>query len=380
MKQTNRQQNSHKIKSSIYSPLFFQNPGYENNNTPLHLLVIECCRTIYHLNSQTDTVEAIKRINAFIDDVGLDAANAMALTVNDQGDTPIHILLAENADPNNCRLTTQKFDALLTKFIRLMKRKECVPLTEPISLQAVYDNANKILTSKLKQNLLLGTYLTNYTRTVITDSYTHPQFNDYPVSKQFNITNEINALRTKMCSYSNTEYSVDEVDFRNALITDHQFGNCMEHAIIAFAEMRRLNFGIRSEIVYLKNGDHVFLVLDRMKGSNLNNPATWGNNAVICDPWAGEVYPADHLLHHFASLTCLITHATNKRSNLVTSFNLRFHQIRCEFELSAMNINKKTISMMRNACREGGFVYELATSRDRAKESEDATNLHMRPS
>lgn len=383
MKEVDKQITIPKIKLSNFSPLFFQSPGFENNNTLLHLLVLTCCKTIYDFNSRTDAIRAIEHIDRLIEDVGLEAANTMALAVNDQGKTPMHILLDEIDNPANERLTNEKFDAIFTKLLRLMKRKEYTPLTDLISHQAVLDNASqtRMLSKQLQLNLLLGTYLTNLTRSVIKDSYTHPQINDYSYNKQEEIRRQIDSLRNEMRTYSESESTYDQIDFRHALIKNHQLGNCMEYAIFAYAEMRRLKFGIRAEIMYVKNGDHVFLVLDRRRHSELTNPATWGNNAIACDPWSGEVYPAENLLHHFGTLTSFITHKDKKRSNFVSSFNLRFHQIRCESELTEMHINRKKRDKINKACSEGGFIHDLATSRDRSMENDGATKkVDIKPS
>lgn len=380
MKYTHKQNNTQKLKSSIYSPLFFQNPGYENNNTPLHLLVLECCRTVYHFLSRNDVIEAIKRISAFVEEVGLDAANAMALVVNDAGQTPLQLLIDESLDTKNTRLTIEKHNAMFIKLFRLMNRKTYTPIIEPLSLQAVFDNASttKRLNEQLQRNLLLGTYITNLARSKITDSCTHPQFNDYSVQKQRDTTYKLTTIRDKMIFARKLD--VDPVEFRNEIAINNGIGNCMEFSIFAFAEMRRLQFGIRSEIIYIKNGNHVFLVLDRHKDSELQNPATWGYNAVICDAWAGQVYPAEDLLQHFATLSSYIIHEESKQINSITSFNARFHQIAVEIELPASYINKRKRMNLKKACSEGGFIYELAISRDKAKESEEiADHVSIRP-
>lgn len=389
MKFVNTQHNTQKLTSNIYSPFFFQNPGYENNNTALHLLVLECCRTVYHFASRTDAIEAIKRISTLIDEVGLDAANAMALTVNDTGQTPIQLLIDESVDPKNTRLTVIKYNAMFTKLLRLMNRRSHRPITETLSLQAVFDSAsiNKGLSDNLKRNLIIGTYITNTARGLLTDSSTHPQFNNYPVKKQDDITTNITIMRDNMLFARKP--GDDPIDFRNSLAINNGIGNCMEYAIFAFAEMRRLKFGIRAEIIYISNGNHVFLVLDRLKDSDLQNPASWGYNAVICDAWSGEVYPAEDLLQRFATLLSLEfqkkinrreTLSKPKQINSITSYNSRFHKIKVEIELPVSYVNKKNRVKMRKALSEGGFIYELANSRDSTKVSHEITGqLSARP-
>lgn len=70
-------------------------------------------------------------------------------------------------------------------------------------------------------------------------------------------------------------------------------GNCNEQSIVAFMDLYDL--GIRPLAwVHMDNGTHAFVVIGRNPKSG-NNPADWGENCVVCDPWANEAYylPAD---------------------------------------------------------------------------------------
>src|SRR5215203_2643896 len=70
-------------------------------------------------------------------------------------------------------------------------------------------------------------------------------------------------------------------------------GNCNEQSIVAFMDLYDL--GIRPiSWMYLDNGRHAFVVIGRTPKTD-SNPASWGENCVVCDPWAGEAYylPAD---------------------------------------------------------------------------------------
>lgn len=72
----------------------------------------------------------------------------------------------------------------------------------------------------------------------------------------------------------------------------YSLGNCIEYAYHAMDYILNHNVDINAEIFKIMRGDHFFLVLNRDPGSNRNNPETWGENAVICDPWQNKVYPA----------------------------------------------------------------------------------------
>ena len=45
-------------------------------------------------------------------------------------------------------------------------------------------------------------------------------------------------------------------------------------------------------VEYVQTNDHQFLVIGRSENSNREDIKTWGEAAVICDPWAGISYPA----------------------------------------------------------------------------------------
>lgn len=79
-------------------------------------------------------------------------------------------------------------------------------------------------------------------------------------------------------------------------------GNCGERA--AYAAIRAAERGAHPvEIFSMQRADHGFCVVGRAPGSRCDSAETWGPDAVVIDPWAGEVYPAREMpqnLKHFA--------------------------------------------------------------------------------
>ena len=71
-------------------------------------------------------------------------------------------------------------------------------------------------------------------------------------------------------------------------------GNCGEQAAIAFVFLvdRRV-----TPIDYMErtNADHAFVVIDRKVGSDVKDISTWGDTAVVCDPWDEKVYAASEI-------------------------------------------------------------------------------------
>lgn len=77
---------------------------------------------------------------------------------------------------------------------------------------------------------------------------------------------------------------------RISISAKHLTGNCAELAFHALDYVLNHKGDMYAEVYEIKGGDHVFLVLNRDPGSDPKNPATWGPNAVICDPWSNAVY------------------------------------------------------------------------------------------
>jgi hypothetical protein len=111
----------------------------------------------------------------------------------------------------------------------------------------------------------------------------------------------------------NLDYSLSRGDLLDSLATaarQQGCGNCTEHTALAFQfltkefQNKRL-FATPPRLEMLKvdpgkhRWDHDFLVIGRAAGSNLNKVATWGSEAVICDPWwpieTGRAYPAAYI-------------------------------------------------------------------------------------
>lgn len=70
-------------------------------------------------------------------------------------------------------------------------------------------------------------------------------------------------------------------------------GNCGENAALAFVYL--YDRGIRPlDLMSDDDPDHAFVVVGRTRESDPGDPASWGSEAVVCDPWHGEgrAYPA----------------------------------------------------------------------------------------
>ena len=72
-------------------------------------------------------------------------------------------------------------------------------------------------------------------------------------------------------------------------------GNCGEQSAVAMNHLMSLRIS-PLDYMSLSNGDHTFVVIDRAANSIDRDPLTWGDTAVVCDPWIRQAYQARELL------------------------------------------------------------------------------------
>ncbi|BCL69600.1 hypothetical protein MADA3029_1150017 [Vibrio nigripulchritudo MADA3029] len=71
-------------------------------------------------------------------------------------------------------------------------------------------------------------------------------------------------------------------------------GNCGEQAAIAFCWL--LDHGYKPvDYMVRVNADHAFVVIGRLKEGTAGDPKTWGDDAVVCDPWDRSAYSASYI-------------------------------------------------------------------------------------
>eukprot|EP00747_Dinoflagellata_sp_TGD_P209826 gnl/TRDRNA2_/TRDRNA2_83201_c0_seq1.p1 gnl/TRDRNA2_/TRDRNA2_83201_c0~~gnl/TRDRNA2_/TRDRNA2_83201_c0_seq1.p1 ORF type:complete len:392 (-),score=55.16 gnl/TRDRNA2_/TRDRNA2_83201_c0_seq1:104-1279(-) len=87
---------------------------------------------------------------------------------------------------------------------------------------------------------------------------------------------------------------------RAALSRFYGVGNCGEMADLVFTEATQwsalLNF--RLEAVGGENYDHAWTAFNRNPYTDISQPATWNEDAVICDGWLGVPFDPKHVVRH----------------------------------------------------------------------------------
>ncbi len=71
------------------------------------------------------------------------------------------------------------------------------------------------------------------------------------------------------------------------------FGTCIEMGAIGYAYCKKKN--IPGELFLETFYNHAFLVIGRNRESKSDDYKNWGKEAVVCDPWAQLVYPANEI-------------------------------------------------------------------------------------
>lgn len=80
-------------------------------------------------------------------------------------------------------------------------------------------------------------------------------------------------------------------------------GQATEMSAVGFDHLVSVEPKTKVEIFAIAEGNHRFLVIGRAPTSkDPNDIASWGPNAVVCDPWAGKSYPASQIPSQLQSL------------------------------------------------------------------------------
>lgn len=272
----------------------------------------------------------------------------MAKTVNDLGEIPID-LIKDNASK------------LYEKVLEITLPANYLTLSEPIDPNKLPFNRSN---TRLNENLRLGVMISNYARMILSTSSTHPEENTFTQEKIEQIDKSSRVARKKIdkktagiiANETDNHFALNETEDELIIkikLGDNTFeklmnlqcsfaskfpvGDCNEYADLAMNCLYTYykSSNIKAEIFSIEKGDHIILVMDRDPNSDPTNPATWGEHAVICDPWIGKVYPTYMIDKELKTFRALYTE--DKNYNLLLSFNPHYHRLELHPESEWLN-------------------------------------------
>lgn len=151
-----------------------------------------------------------------------------------------------------------------------------------------------------------------YSSTKIASRLSHLEQNKIPHKTRVNLMDLLRNLDMQIsnfrASFNGLSYA-ELMDAMPALVKKHNLANCGEMTLIIQDKM--LKKGIECHLISaeVKNktqerwfSDHVFLATNLKPKANLSKPKTWGNKAVIIDPWLKECSPASKILRKYKLL------------------------------------------------------------------------------
>lgn len=92
-------------------------------------------------------------------------------------------------------------------------------------------------------------------------------------------------------SYDGTPYIWKDA----ARAIKHGCGNCGEHAAVAFMFLHAQKIRPIDFMALPKPRDHNFVIIGRASNSDPKDYLTWGDEAVVCDPWDKKAFIAKEI-------------------------------------------------------------------------------------
>lgn len=203
----------------------------------------------------------------------------------------------------------------------------------------------------LLNNLILAAKAVNKTRRLITHSGTHPSLNGEQCHYINSIDMQILKMRDQIADEPGKTEKTHKALVKSAI--ENKLGNCEEYANVLARQLMEMQPGSFIETYYIANGDHRFTVLGRAAKSDSSNPETWGESAVICDAWTGEVYPASEAwerLKHFKNYK-----STDFSINVCGPLNRNIHSLHPLFRFEPHQVEDR-------------IVYEISDARHVSKQ------------
>ena len=278
-----------------------------NNNTILHTALLN--------NKPEIAASIINKLGSHI--------TTLCKTINNHGKIPL-ILASTLSDQN---AANKLILLLLSKTLDFPIKKLSEPLNEE---ELIKQNSESLKNPTLIHNLKLASQAINLTRKEAPESVSHPQFNTYTPEKKFEVYFKLDNLRNKMAGEPLDLNEIEDVHKQADMIKSAGVANCGEHSLLTYMHLLDMTEDkpVRIEIVQIIKGDHVFNIIGRKWGSNINNPTTWGDSAVIADAWSGVAYPASQAYSKLSAFQRIsLCDDINMQYSILPFYNTKYHTL-----------------------------------------------------
>jgi hypothetical protein len=272
----------------------------DEGNTPLHRVIINFSELEIRLLLIRTKRKAVCK---------------MARSVNNKGELPLDLVI--RMPDSNLKET---IISLLWPFTVDSPLKK---LSELIDSKTVIERYNFSPSSTIVKNLQIACAVVNEIRSKITASSSHPDMNTWSEEEKHTLVCKINQMRISEVNgfrillskllgiVFDTSYILYEEMAKKPL--QYGIGNCWELTIVALYYLSNIDKNLFAHAYSIKNGDHAFVIIGEAE------------NAVVCDAWAGEVYPAYEIFSKMGD------HKKYTRFSsafqVITTYNPKFHSI-----------------------------------------------------
>jgi hypothetical protein len=157
--------------------------------------------------------------------------------------------------------------------------------------------------ASLEEAFMIAIAAKDYARQHIKKSNTQIEVNGLEQDSFMNINNGVKETRALVkenrIKLNSLEKNPGVIKYEETISVSSKYslGNCGEFAAQALDYvLHQTDSDINAQVYYIRRGDHAILVLNLDMNSHPNIPETWGEAAVICDPWSDAVYKVSDYL------------------------------------------------------------------------------------
>jgi len=189
-----------------------------------------------------------------------------------------------------------------------------------------------------------------HARAAIPHGVTRLENNHLPAPEDAELVARVEAskveIRAQRDAYLASTYWVDPTIafFESRIIFHRQFkvGECKELCIVALDFIARKFPQAHAEIFQIagEEGDHGFIAIGRAEDSDPQNPATWGEDAYILDPWMNRVFPANEYQGNLVNYFSYFKEGDSREYNGIEPFDPDRHTLEPEANMTTQHLRE----------------------------------------